>query len=347
MENKLRVGIIGAGANTRHRHIPGLRMFDDIDITSVCNRSLESSERAAAELEIPRSCNHWREITDDPEIDAVLIGTWPYLHCPVTIAALEHGKHVLCEARMAMNSTEARAMHEASKKRPDLVAMVVPSPFTLHVDTTIRRLISQGYFGSLITIDARVLASDFPSSAEPLHWRVDRRFSGNNILSIGIWYEALMRWAGEARTVYARGKTIIRSRNDSAEGVQRFVTIPDYVDIVADMYCGAQLHMQVSSVARNSSGTEIWLYGTDGVLLYRNGEILGMQRGESVLGSVAVLPDEASVWRVEEEFVEAVRGREQVRLTTFEDGVKYMEFTDAVSKSIATGREVYLPLDAD
>ena len=50
----------------------------------------------------------------DPDIDAIVIGTWPYLHCPITLAALEAGKHVLTEARMSMNAAEAHRMLAAA-----------------------------------------------------------------------------------------------------------------------------------------------------------------------------------------------------------------------------------------
>jgi predicted dehydrogenase len=54
-----------------------------------------------------------------------------------------------------------------------------------------------------------------------------------------------------------------------------------------------------------------------------------------------VVPPEQRVgWRVEEEFVNAVRGKERVSRTTFEDGVRYMELTDAVARSAAEGRAV-------
>ena len=50
----IRVGIVGAGDNTRVRHIPGLREMEGVEIVSVCNRSRESSERVASQFEIPK-----------------------------------------------------------------------------------------------------------------------------------------------------------------------------------------------------------------------------------------------------------------------------------------------------
>src|SRR3954447_26284222 len=101
---RLRVGLIGAGENTRRRHIPGLRALPDVEIVAVCNRRPSSTERTAREYAIPRTYETWQQVVADPDVDAVVVGTWPYLHCPITLAALEAGKHVLTEARMSLNA---------------------------------------------------------------------------------------------------------------------------------------------------------------------------------------------------------------------------------------------------
>src|SRR5262249_42283396 len=127
----LRVGLIGAGANTRTRHIPGLRAVPDVELVAVCNRRPQSSAAVAREFGLARTYPHWEDLIADPNIDAVVIGTWPYLHCPITLAALEAGKHVLTEARLSLNAAEAHRMLEASRRHPNLVTQVVPSPFGL------------------------------------------------------------------------------------------------------------------------------------------------------------------------------------------------------------------------
>ena len=81
MSQIIRVGIVGAGNNTRVRHIPGLKAQEGVEIVSACNRSRESSERVAKEFGIPKTHANWRELVLSQEIDAVVIGTWPYLHC--------------------------------------------------------------------------------------------------------------------------------------------------------------------------------------------------------------------------------------------------------------------------
>src|SRR6266571_166743 len=120
-EKTIRVGLIGAGANTRARHIPGLRALPDVEIVAVCNRRRESTQAAAREFDIPRTFDTWQDLVADPNIDAVVIGTWPYLHCPITLAALDAGKHVLTEARLSMNAAEAHQMLAASRRHPDRV----------------------------------------------------------------------------------------------------------------------------------------------------------------------------------------------------------------------------------
>src|ERR1700756_4562671 len=96
----LRIGLIGGGGNTPSRHIPGLKSLPQVEITAICNRRPESTQAVAREYGVPRTYSHWEELVADPDIDAVVIGTWPYLHCPITLAALAAGKNVPTEARM-------------------------------------------------------------------------------------------------------------------------------------------------------------------------------------------------------------------------------------------------------
>src|ERR1700744_688441 len=142
MPDEISVAIVGAGRTTRERHVPGLRAQPGVRLHGVANSSLESSRRAAAEFGIERAYGDWRELVTDPGIDAVVIGTWPNLHAEVTVAALGAGKHVLCEARMALDFAGALRMLEASRARPELVAQLVPSPFGLSADPVVRRLVA-------------------------------------------------------------------------------------------------------------------------------------------------------------------------------------------------------------
>jgi predicted dehydrogenase len=313
-----------------------------VEIVGVCNRSRESSERVARQMSIPNVYDSWLELVASPDVDAVMIGTWPYMHCRVTLAALAAGKHVLCEARMARDSHEAHAMRDAAQARPRLIAQVVPSPFTLGVDATVQRLIAEGYLGELLAVRQRD-GNAFLNPDAPMHWRQDFDLSGFNIMTLGIWYEAVIRWIGTATRVLALGKTFTQMRRD-ADGTMRAVRVPEHLDVLADMACGAQAHFQISSVTGLAGVSEIWLFGSEGTLRFSEGKLFGGRRGDAELAEIAIPPHEAGGWRVEEEFIKAIRGRESITHTSFEDGVKYMEFTEAVARSMASGAAVALPL---
>ena len=72
----IRIGIVGLGANTRLRHIPGLLACDDVELYGVCNRSTKTTRRAAVEYGIPKDYDRWEDLVADPDLDAVVIGTW-------------------------------------------------------------------------------------------------------------------------------------------------------------------------------------------------------------------------------------------------------------------------------
>ena len=341
-QQTVKVGIIGAGGNTRSRHIPGLQAIEGVEIVGVCNRSQESSQRVADEFGIPKTYGNWQDAIADPDTNAIVIGTWPYMHCRATVAALRADKHVMCEARMAMNAREAHIMRTASRQKTHLIAQIVPSPMTLRVDNTIKRLIAEGYLGDVLAIEARA-GGGFLDNEGPLQWRQDFDLSGLNIMSMGIWYEALIRWVGEATRIMAIGKTFVKMRPD-ADGVMRAVRIPEHIDVVGDLACGAQLHIQVSTVAGLAGAPEVYVFGSNGTLRFSGNKLYGGQKGDAELTEIDIPDTEVGGWRVEEEFVNAIRGNEVITHTDFDTGVKYMEFTEAVTRSMQSGTAITLPL---
>ena len=349
MTDTIRIGVVGAGANTRLHHIPKLKKIDGVEIVTVANRSRASSERVAKEFGVARVHEHWQDLVNDPGIDAVVIGTWPYMHCPITLAALAAGKHVLTEARIAMNAAEARQMLAASRERPNLVTQVVPGPATFAADPMVMQLLADGYIGELQSIDLKV-PSGFLNRDAPMHWRMDREYSGMNIMSMGIWYECISRWVGPATAVMARTRVAVPYRMDKERGERRSITVPDHVEVLADLANGAIARLHWSSVAGFMPGPEIWLYGSEATLRMEqrgrdNLVLSGGRRGDKEMAAIAIPEDKTYRWRVEEEFIGAIRGQEQVRRTSFVDAVNYMDFTEAVHVSNREGRRVYLPLE--
>ena len=346
----IRVGLIGAGGNMKSRHIPGFKKINGVTLAAVSNRSYASGKKIADEFGIQKVCHDWMEIIEDETVDAVCIGTWPYMHETLTVGALDHGKHVLCEARMAMNSAEAHRMLKVSMDCPRQVAQIVPSPRTFAIDRTIIEMMGKGYIGDLISVDARVnTGSAFPKNDSPMHWRFSREFSGNNIMAMGILYEAMMRWVGTARSVQALGQSVIKHRiGPDKSRVQ--MTIPDHVDCICEMEQGGTMRYSISSVLGHSPmSIECHIFGTEGTIsvLEKHGgklEVYAGKRKDKTVKRINIPKSKQGYWRVEEEFINAIRGKEEVKLTDLTTATKYMEWTDAVTLSMRRGEKIYLPL---
>ena len=118
----------------------------------------------------------------------------------------------------------------------------------------------------------------------------------------------------------------------------------DHLDVIAAMECGAQASMRFSSVTGHAGPLEIFLYGSEGTLRVCDNHLYGARRGDHELQAIDLPQDEQAGWRVEREFIGAIRGEEPVQYTTFADAVRYMEFTEAVSQSIEQQQPVTLPL---
>jgi predicted dehydrogenase len=352
----LRVGLIGAGANTRSRHIPGLRALPGVEIVVVCNRRPDSTAAVAKEFGIPRTAETWEEVVNDPEVDAIVIGTWPYLHCPITLAAFAAGKHVLTEARMSLNAAEAHQMLAASSRHPNLVAQIVPSPYGLKGHRVMVDLLKSGYVGALREIDVCHRTGALADPAAPLSWRQDAGLSGFNMLALGILQETLQRWVPGPVRVLAEVHAFLPTRIDPQSGVRRPVGTPDHVQALAVLHNGARVSYHLSGVTMFGQASAITLFGTDGVLCYDlltdriYGANLSKGRTAARMDEMEKIPipaEKAGGWRVEADFVASIRDRAKVVLTDFASGVAYMEFTEAVARSAQTGVAVHLPLDVD
>jgi predicted dehydrogenase len=345
--NPIRIGIAGLGRNTRARHVPGFRACPDVELAAVCNRHPASTRQAAAEFGIPKTYDRWQDLVCDEGIDAVMIGTWPYLHCPITLAALEQGKHVLTEARMARNLAEARAMYQAARECPDLVTQIVPSPLGLRAGATVRRLLDSGYLGDLREYVVTGTTADYADPHAPLHWRQSAELSGWNVLTLGILHETLCRWIPDPDYVFATTGLYTPQRPDPDTGCMVRVSRPDSVHVLTGLPNGGRGIYHLSAALYQGPGFQIQLYGSLGTLVYRfspDDQLLGGREGDG-LEEIEVPEAEQGAWRVEADFVEAIRGGQRPRLTDFATGLRYMEFTEAVQRSAQSGAAISLPLD--
>jgi predicted dehydrogenase len=208
----------------------------------------------------------------------------------------------------------------------------------------LQRLLTERYVGDVLSVEVEMVQRGFANFDAALDWRHDPEFSGVNTLNLGGTYESMMRWLGTGNRVMAMTRVQIPTRRDE-QGQRRAATIPDHVEVLYELGEGAPVHMKFSETTGLARGNEIWIFGSEGTIFVDNEQrIFTGRRGERELVELANPREQQAVHRVEEEFINAIRGRERVALNTFEIGVRYMEWTEAVHLSAASGAAVSLPL---
>ncbi|MFP4511287.1 MAG: Gfo/Idh/MocA family protein [Spirochaetaceae bacterium] len=338
---KIRIAFIGAGQIARSRHLPNLAAIEDAEVRVVVNRSEESSRAVASQFGIPEIESDYRRVLERDDIDAVFIGTWPYMHSEISTAALEAGKHVFCQARMACTLDEARDMVAAARAWPQLVTMICPPPHRMPWEPYIRRLMRDGSLGDLWTVRVRSLSGANLGSVAT--WREQVEFSGVQTLAVGIYAETLNAWVGEYDSLSARTSIPIREKTD--EGGSRYtIRVPQVVSIHGTLPGGAVVDEYHSGVSEHEREESITIEGSRGTL--RVDVMKSVQfaaRGEEL--QPARVPEELlRDWRVELDFIEAVRAARRGESWTvspdFAEGLRYMKKMEAISRSARTGTMV-------
>ena len=343
----LRIGIVGAGGIVREKHIPGFRAIPDCTVLAVANRSPASSRKVANEFGIPEIETDWKSLVARPDLNAIVVGTWPYMHKDVVLAALAAGKHVLCESRMCCDAAESRLMFAASekaRKKHGLVSMLCPPPTGFKGDYVMRKAIDAGVLGKPYLLSVRHCGKGQLDPSTPLHWRQVKEFQGLNMLALGLVYEALERWFGPATSVQAKARTYTAKRPLGKGGkTLGKVERPDALTILADFRNGLSASMLLSGVSLAPAPNYVEAWGSAGMLRYSLDEdrVWSATVKDPELREIPIAADNARTWRVEDEFVSAIRNGTPVS-PSFADGVKYMTFTEAVEQASKSGKRVSL-----
>jgi predicted dehydrogenase len=330
---KLRIGIVGAGSIVRTRHLSALKKHPEVEIVAVSNSTYESSEKFCQEC-CPSATpmRNWAELLALPDIDIIWIGTPPVMHSAVTVSALEAGKHVFCQARMSMDLVEAEEMLAASKRYPELVTMLCPPPMGMRADLLVKKLLAEGYIGRPHHVRLQSFTSNYLDPTALPHWRQRIEISGLNTLTLGIYVEVLQRWLGDITGVFARGKIVHPLR----EGYE--VIVPDLLTILCAFDNGTEGVLEFSGIDALAPNDRVEIYGSAGTLTYdfSTDVVQAGKLGDDELHVVDLPAELETEWRVEEDFLAAVKSKGRVRPhPNFEDGVRYMRVVQAVSDSRA------------
>lgn len=200
----MRVGIIGAGLQGRRRAL-GLRDHPGVDLSVISASRLEPAKRLA-DLIGCEAAKGWEPVVKRSDLDAVLVCTPPHLHAIITIAAMQHGKHVLCEKPLARTLEEAEEMMRVAQE----TGRVLKCGFNHRHHPGIqqaRRWFDEGRIGEPIFVRCRYGIGGRPGYER--EWRANPQIiGGGQLMEQGIHAVDLARWfLGEMSQVTAFSET--------------------------------------------------------------------------------------------------------------------------------------------
>ncbi len=156
---KLKIGFIGCGGIANGKHFPGMsQQTEYVDMCAFCDLIPERAEKAAKEYGTPdaKVYTDYHELLADPTIDAVHVLTPNIAHCEITIAALEAGKHVLCEKPMAATEADAKKMLEARDRTGKMLTIGYQYRH-FPANQVAKKVVDDGWLGDIYYAEATYL----------------------------------------------------------------------------------------------------------------------------------------------------------------------------------------------
>jgi len=230
--NKIHWGLIGCGDISEKRVAPALRDLNRCELTAVNRSRSELAEEFARKFGAKKWYATWQDMLRDTEIDAVYVATPVHLHAEITVAAAEHGKHVLCEKPMAMNLKECDRMIEACRTRRVRLGVAYYRHF-YPVLGRIREILRSGEIGKAVFAQINAFEYFDPKPGDPRHWLVQRaKAGGGPMFDFGCHrIEVLLHVFGPVSFVQGFRDTLAfrREVEDTATAFFRFPSGPDAV----------------------------------------------------------------------------------------------------------------------
>jgi len=190
---RIKTAVFGTGFVGRV-HLEGIRRLGFVDIYAIGEPQVEKAQQLAAEFGVEKTAADYREILDDPKVQAVHVCTPNFLHFPIAKAALEAGKHVICEKPMAMHAGEAREMALRAASRPDQLAII---DHELRFNPTWRRmkeLVDSGFLGELHHINLLISSGFRHSALRPWNWWSQKSAGGGLLGALGSHVIDAIHW---------------------------------------------------------------------------------------------------------------------------------------------------------
>ena len=183
----LRYGILST-SSIAPRFIAAVREANAGQILALSSRSLEKAEEKAAQWQIPRAYGSHNALLEDPDVDIVYISNVNTQHYPWAKAALEHGKHVVCEKPCTTSQAQTGELFALAGEK-GLFFMEAEKMLFLPAIETVRNRIEAGDLGDIHMAE---LSHSFPGSYNG--WMFDAKAGGGPLLSSGIYAVQLLIW---------------------------------------------------------------------------------------------------------------------------------------------------------
>ncbi len=331
----LRVGVVGAGNIFARGHLPALLATDSVKTVAVCDIDPLRAQEAASALDALPVEGEAADLFGRDDLDAVLVLTPTHTHADLAIAALEAGKHVLCEKPMARSAADAHRMAEAAARSGRRLMV----GHTRHFDerwVAIHDQIRAGRIGDPVYLYRSEHAfNGAPAGAWP--WRDEQ--SGGVLWDVGIHVAELIHWYFGERPRRAFTK-LLRVRPEAVAG-----GASDAAIVTFD--CGPMRHavLSVSWIHPPAWGpfyASMEVVGTSGRIDYQDldahpaiiaaGTELTIPRYSPLLSATAT-----AFQREIEHFSAAIEADAPFAITT-EDAVAAVEVVAAAERSALSGR---------
>jgi len=190
-----------------------LATLPDARIVAVGSRTQDAADDFAARFSIPNAHGSYQALFDDPDVDIVYVASPHSHHRAMTIAALDAGKHVLCEKAFAVNAAQARDMVDAAR-RNDRFLMEAMWTWFIPAVVEVRQRVLEGEIGELKMVEANFGIAKFDPDGR--HRRID--LAGGAMLDVGIYPVTFARFmAGDPVDVKVLG-TLGESGVDATVG---------------------------------------------------------------------------------------------------------------------------------
>ncbi len=188
----LRIGLVAAGRITGPALVDPANAHPDVEITVVGARDLTRAKDAAARWGARHAVGSWHEVWEHDDVDAVYIATPAGYHRSTTIAALEAGKHVLCEKPLASNAAEAAEMVAAATGADRILMEAFHWRYHPMVDE-MSKVLASGELGQIIHGSA---VFDLPNEAiarSDIRW--NHSIGGGSLMDLGCYPVQWLKWA--------------------------------------------------------------------------------------------------------------------------------------------------------